>query len=420
MSRISIRMVILAILILVLIRFLGPVYQFSAHQGELPMWPIGWTHLPEEAAPERQNVLNPDYESAGQQALKIMHQHRERIGAPAVSAAVAVDGEQVWAGAVGWADIEQRTPVTPETRFRIGSTSKALTATALARLVDQRVIDLDTPLENYIEPLPNPDWAPITARQLASHMAGIPHYGENTDWRGLYRTVALQTQYRDIRDAVALFDGSELLFEPGTDFEYSSLGTVLLGALMSHAADQPFRALMNELVFQPLGMESTIAAPKKAPEDSLLATFYYRDLDRDGDRYREWRPVDLSHRLPGGGFASTPSDLVRLGAAQLDDGFIAPATRTEFWKPQILANGEVNEQGYAIGWRWREWEIEGAGVVRNANHGGVSRGAQCWLLVFPDQNMAIAFVINARTDGFHEFGHRLYEELFRAFALNSS
>ena len=416
MSRITIGIIVLAIMLFALVRLMWPVYEFYAHRGELPMGPTGWVVLPDEIPPDRQNVLNPLFEAAGQQALEILHQQRERIGTPAISAAVAVDGELFWAGAAGWADIKNLTPVTPETQFRIGSTSKALTATALARLVDQDMIDLDTPIEAYFDSLPNPDWTPITARQLASHTAGIPHYGGNSDRVGLYRSIALQTHYRDMRDAVAVFDGSELLFEPGTDFEYSSLGTVLLGAAMSHAADKPFRTLMDELVFDPLAMQSTIVAPKKAPEGSSLATFYYRDNAGNNHRYREWRPVDLSHRLPAGGFASTPSDLVRLGAAQLDDGFISPATRAEFWIPQVLADGEVNEQGYAIGWRWREWEVDEFGMVRNANHGGVSRGSQSWLLVFPDYNMAIAFVINIRTESFHEFGHELYEELFRTFA----
>ena len=402
-----------AVLALVLAIWLWPVYQFYAHKDGWPISLFGWLDMPTDA-PGIQQLMDSRYAQAGDRAIQILIDYRSSIGVPAVSAAVAIDGEIVWAGAAGWADLKTAKPATPETVFRIGSTSKALTATALGRMVDQELIDIDAPISSYLVELPNPVWADITARQLASHMAGIPHYADNRDWSGLYQTVALRRHYPDVRDAVSLFDGSPLLFSPGTDFEYSSLGTVLLGAVMSGAAGKPYRQLMQEQVFDPLDMTSTLVAPKRAQPDAALATFYYRR----NDRYREWRPVDLSHRLPGGGFASTPSDLVRLGAAQLDESYIAAATRNEFWTPQVLASGEVNEQGYGLGWRWREWDIENVGLVRNANHGGVSRGSQSWLLVFPDYNMAIAFMINTRTDSFHEFGHRLYEELFRAFAMS--
>lgn len=388
-----------------------PVYEFYSHRGEAPLPPFGWLEM-EGKAPSVQELSNSKYKEAGDRALDIIAIHRETIGAPAFSAAVSVDGELVWAGASGWADIQSSTPAIPQTVFRIGSTSKALTATALARLVDKGQIDLDTPISQYLSELPNPEWADITPRQLASHMAGLPHYKENRDWAGLYQTIALQTHYSDVKDAVEVFDESPLLHAPGTDFYYSSLGTVLLGAVMSEAAGKPYRVLMRDEVLQPLNMSATIVAPGKTPKAGTLATFYYRQ----DNLYREWRPVDLSHRLPGGGFAATPSDLVRLGAAQLDESYISKPTREAFWTPQQLSDGKVNEQQYAIGWRWREWEVEGVGMARNANHGGVSRGAQSWLLVFPDYNMSIAFSINSKTEEFHDFGH-IYEDIFREFAL---
>lgn len=388
-----------------------PIYGFYAHQGEAPFPPWGWIEM-EGDAPASQNVIDPKFAEAGANVLAAMEAQREKIGAPAMTAAVAVDGEVVWQGAAGWADIASKKPASAETILRIGSTSKAVTATALARLVDKGVIDLDAPITEYMPDLPNPEWAKITPRMLASHMAGVPHYGDNQDGAGKYKTGTLRTHYDDVRDALEIFDESPLRFEPGSDFEYSSLGTVLLGAVMSEAAGKPYRQIIEEEVIKPAGMTSTIVAPKRAGANSDLATFYYHE----GERYRVWRPIDLSHRLPGGGWASTSTDLVRMGVKNLDESYISRQTREAFWTPQRLNSSEVNEQDYAIGWRWREYEIEGVGLARNANHGGVSRGAQSWLLVFPDYNMAIAFNINSKTDEFREFG-MFYETIFREFAL---
>ncbi|MCG8433356.1 MAG: beta-lactamase family protein [Gammaproteobacteria bacterium] len=398
--------------VLVVVWLVWPIYGFYSHRDALPISPFGWLDIPAEN-PTAQDLKNPDYAGAGTNALKILSQHRENIGAPAISAAVAVRGEIVWAGASGWADIESKTPATPQTRFRIGSTSKALTATALARLVDAGFIQLDSPISQYLDDLPNPEWGVITPRQLASHMAGLLDYKRNRDWFGLYQTMALQTHYDNVRGSLNVFDGSPLLFEPGTDFLYTSFSTVLLGAVLGGAAEMSYLDVMQNQVFGPNNMTATIIAPENSGGTENIATFYKRDKQRSG-KVRPWRAVDLTHRLPGGGFASTSSDLVKLGSAWLDENYIAASTREEFWTPQILANGKVNPQNYALGWRYREYEVEEVGVLRNANHGGVSRGAQSWLLVFPDYEMAVAFNINSKTDEFVEFGI-LYKDLAREF-----
>ena len=399
---------IAALLIAVLSWLIAPVWGFFAHNGEAPFTPLGWTQMPEGEAPAMQILHDERYGEAGTQTLAAMEAWRARIGAPSYSAAVSVGGELVWEGATGWSDLAAEEAVSTEDLYRIGSTSKAITAIALARLVDRGVIDLDAPISTYIDTLPNPAWGEITARQLASHTAGIPHYDGVGETVGLYQMLTLRTHFDDIRDAVSQFDESDLLFEPGEGFNYSSLGTVLLAAVMSEAANMSYREIMRREVFEPAGADHTIVAPR-APGDPMVGLYY-----QEGERYRIWRPVDLSHRLPGGGWASTPSQLVMMGALMLDEEFISPQTRDAFWTPQSLNNGETNEQDYAIGWRWREWEIEGVGPMRNANHGGVSRGSQSWMMVLPDYDMVIAFNMNAKTDPFWDFGG-FYEEIARNF-----
>ncbi len=400
---------IFVLILLSLLWMAWPVYGFYAHRGAVPMVPIGWVTLPDGEAPAVQEALDPGFQHAGDDALARMSAYRAEIGAPAMSAAVAIGGEVVWRGAVGWADIRSGRPATPDTIFRVGSTSKAITATALARLVDRGIVNLDAPISSYFDDLPNQAWAEITPRQLASHMSGLPHYELNSDWVGLYRTVALQDHYANISDALDIFDESQLLSEPGTEFYYSTLGTVLLGATMSEAAGIPYRQIVAEEVIDPLDLGSIMVAPARSGGD--LATFYYRE----GERYRPWRRVDLSHRLPGGGWAATPSDLAQMGIMHLNADYITAETREAFWTPQQLSNGETNEQDYAVGWRWREWDVEGVGISRNANHGGVSRGSQAWLLVFPEFDMAIAITMNANTEEFAEFG-LLFREILQAFA----
>lgn len=377
---------------------LSPVYGFYAHKGALPLPPTGWQPLPEDTPATHTHAATVTRESADA-ALARLAAHRDRIGAPAITAAVARGGEIVWTGAVGWADLKSHRPASADTAFRIGSTSKAVTATVFARLVDEKTLTPDTTVASLMTPLPNAAWSDITLRQLASHSAGLPHYKENTDLGGLYRSIALNRHYTDVRDAVSVFDSSDLLFEPGSDFSYSTLGTVLLGAALSDATDQTYRALVREHIARPLGLGSLAPAPRRGTADNGVATSYLVD----GTRYRRWRPVDLSHRLPGGGFVATSSDLARLGSAWLDERYVSAPTRNEFWTHQALSDGTLNEQHYALGFRVSERDFDGVGTYLQANHGGVSRGAQSWLMIVPGLDLAVAININRKTERFGDF-----------------
>jgi len=392
---------------------LAPVYQFFAHNGDVPMPPWGYLTIPADS-PSFSEVEDEQFVQAAKTAIDVLQKHRQSINSPGISAAVAIDGKLVWAGGAGWADLVAGKPINKNTQFRIGSTSKALTSTLLARLVQENVLDLDTPLSEFYIGHLNPNWQHITVRQLASHMAGIPHYGESTEWTGLYRFMTINTRYENVLDAVHLFDDSELLFAPGEDFSYSSLGTVLLSAVIQEAGNASYQQLMQTYVLSPLHMEHTSPEPRIGEASADRARFYWRS-DESKAVVRPWREVDLSHRLAGGGFISTPSDLVKLGQGFIDNSFIEEDVRRQFWTVQTLNNGEANEQHYAIGWRVPSFDYgEGIDELLTANHGGVSRGSQSWLMVIPALNMAIAVNMNARTETFWDFGS-VSTELARVF-----
>jgi CubicO group peptidase (beta-lactamase class C family) len=398
MRNISYKKISLLVGTMVFIWLVSPIYQFLAYEGKVPMWfPV------DIAAPDtypQTTAFSAHLQSTS--ALELLAQHRERIHAPAISAAVAVDGKIVWAGAVGWENIEQQIPATDSTQFRIGSTSKVVTATLLAKLFQEGKIDLDKPISKYASNLPNPQWKSITPRQLASHSSGLPDYLDNYgDLWGMHYLFKLDKRYASVKESLEVFDGTSLLFTPGSQFHYTSFNTVLQSAVLESVAGEPFLSVMRNSIFKPLGMNATGAEYELSPPNSL-ATFYW---NKDGKypAFRVWQKVDLSHRLAGGGFISTPSDMAKLGSAWLNDAFITPNTRRLFWQPQQLTDGSINPQKYALGWRWAEYD-DGKGIIKNANHGGVSRGSQSWLMVIPERNMVVAVMINANVEEFWDFG----------------
>ncbi|HDZ07836.1 serine hydrolase domain-containing protein [Pseudohongiella sp.] len=364
-----------------------PVYGFIAETNAALRNPWAWQAVP--AADNCQSSpVDDDWASTSDKACELLLEHQARIHAPSLSAAVAIDGKLVWSAATGWSDLAAMTPATPDTLYRIGSTSKPVTGTLLARLIDAGLVTLDEPIGGYDDTLPNPDWHSLTLRQLASHTAGLPEYATKRDWRGVYHSMALREPHDNVRQSLSLFDGSPQRYAPGTDFEYSSFGALLIASTLQAAAGQPFEALIQQSVLAPLALES----PRADQAVADRARFY----QLDGNRAQPWRAVDLSNKLPGGGFMSRPKDLVRLGSAWLDPSFISPQTREQFWTQQTLNNGEINEQGYALAWRWNE-------AGKFAHHGGVSKGAMTWLAVYPEQSLVIALSINTTLAEFAEF-----------------
>lgn len=306
---------------------------------------------------------------------------RDSVAALALSGysiAVAVDGRIVWSEGFGWADIENRVPLTPRTRLRIGSVSKPLTATAVALLVERGRLDLDAPVQRYVPDFPVKRW-PITTRQLGGHLAGVRHYAGDE--------MMSMRAYPTVHAGLAMFRDDSLLHEPGTKFLYSSHGWNLISAVVEGASGEAFLPFMRANVLEPLGMKETIA---EYP-DSIIpnrARFYVRD---GMEPYRNAPYVDNSYKWAGGGFLSTTEDLVRFGSAMLRPGFLSAASHAWLFTSQRTTSGE--ETGYGFGW---SVERDAAGrLVRQ--HSGGSVGANAMLLVYPETRVVVAVLGNTNT-----------------------
>ena len=295
--------------------------------------------------------------------------------APGVSVAVGLEGTIVWSEGFGYADVESRTPVWSETKFRIGSVSKSLTAAALGLLHERELLDLDAPVQKYVPSFPEKRW-PITVRQLAGHLAGIRHYN-GTEFLSNRR-------YDTVLEGLEIFQNDTLLFEPGTRYSYSSYGWNLLSAAVEGASGARFLRFMRQDVFQVLGMTHTVADHT----DSIIphrTRFYERT--RDGLIVNA-PYVDNSYKWAGGGFLSTPEDLLTFAFAQLNGGFLKPETIDILWTSQRTRDGA--ETGYGIGWFVARDEKVGKLVW----HAGGSVGGTTFLLIYPERHAAIAIVGN--------------------------
>lgn len=327
---------------------------------------------------------SPEWANAVEQARQIVRAGLTDQNLPGLSLAVGVRGTVVWTEGFGWADLEKQAPVSPETRFRTGETSKALTSAAVGLLLEKNKLNLDEEIHTYVPDFPKKQW-PVTLRQLMAHVAGIRDDAGDEAWLEPCDQTA---------DGLKLFAGDALLFEPGTKHQPSSYSWILVsGAIEAAAPGQSFFAFMRSQVFEPLGMRSTRPdSVREAIPDR--ATFYFPRFSGD-PRYGPdpAREGDHSCYAGGGAFLSTPSDLVRFGMAFNGGTWLQPATVQVLQTEQQLKSGE--KTGYGLGWTLETHPLGGK-PARMAGHGtkGDFIGGTTYLATFPEHGIAVAVMTN--------------------------
>ena len=326
----------------------------------------------------------PKWADAVEQGRQIVRAGLIEQNLPGLSVAVGVGGDIVWAEGFGWADLENRVPVAPDTRFRIGTASTALTSAAVGLLLEKGRLKLDDEIQTYVPAFPKKQW-PVTLRQLMGHLAGVRNDGGDEG-------PLLSAHCERPVDGLQPFAERSLLFEPGTQYRYSSYGWILVSAAVEAAADEPFLTFMRKQIFEPLGMDDTRADSATEPIPDR-ATFYFPRFAAD-PRYglHLMREIDYSCYAGSSVFLSTPSDLVRFGMAINSGKLLQPATVQLLQTSQRLASGE--ETGYGLGWDLETVALAGE-QTRLVGHDGESLGGMvASLMTFPEHGIVVSVTSN--------------------------
>jgi CubicO group peptidase (beta-lactamase class C family) len=218
----------------------------------------------------------------------------EKFAAPGLSVGVWADGAETYA-AHGVTSLEEPQPITRDTLYSVGSTSKPFTATALMHLVAQGKVDLDAPIRRYLPELtlPNEQWtARITVLNLLNHTAGL-------DWR-----LIVDTGDGDdaLADFIARLSGLEQIAAPGTRASYSQVGFSIIARIIEKVTGMTFERAVQTLVLEPLGLANTLYA---LDEITARPVAWGHNADSNGELVlaRQWK--DNRANNGGGGVASS-------------------------------------------------------------------------------------------------------------------
>jgi D-alanyl-D-alanine carboxypeptidase len=231
---------------------------------------------------------------------------------------VAKNGKPVFAQAYGLADREHNIPNTLQTRFSIASMNKMFTGVAIMQLVQAGKLKLDDPLGNYLTNYPNKELAAkVTIGELLTNTGGTGDiWGPEYDKHRL--------ELRTLQDYINLYGNRPLRFEPGSRWEYSNYGFILLGAVIEKVSGQSYYDYVHEHIYVPAGMSSTGSEPEdqSIPNRSIGYTKMGAVMGTDA-----WHPTTgtLSYRgtSAGGGY-STVGDLLAFANALLENKLLDP------------------------------------------------------------------------------------------------
>ena len=305
-------------------------------------------------------------------------------GIPGAVVGFVVDGRPGDVHAFGLADVASGRPMTVDTRFQVGSVTKPVTTTLVARLAAEGVLSFDDPLSKHLE-LPE-ELGAITLRELAQHRSGLPREAVNRRDLPNSPSVMLPMSQEELLEGLPATSRARDVREA----RYSNLGFAVLGAAASEAAGAPFDRLVSERVLKPLGMRrSGVFLGDETPEG--LASCYWPE---DGElRAREpWR---FGSACAFSGLVSTAGDLTRFLSAWLaaDDRFLAKATRDALATP---TQPPTPTDGLAPATGWFVASLPGG--LQALAHGGEVDGHSAMIACFPKLRTGIVVLCNRGGD----------------------
>ncbi|WNG22221.1 beta-lactamase family protein [Cystobacter fuscus] len=246
----------------------------------------------------------------------------------------------------GLADAEAHVPVTPRTRFEVGSISKWVASIVVLKLVDQGKLSLDAPITTYLPDYRADTGAQLTLRRLMSHSSGVPnqiiaaHKADPSIGR-----VELEQM-----EAVRRYASGDLAFQPGEAWDYSHSNWIIVKALVERVSGKSYAVLVRDFLTRPLGLKHSGIHSGDLSKVPDMARGYAR-LTPTPERKVSPTPDFMAM---AGGYSTTAEDLLKLMDGVLDGKVLTPASR------EALMTVLVPEQHYALGGRTRLEKIAGA------------------------------------------------------------
>jgi CubicO group peptidase (beta-lactamase class C family) len=321
-----------------------------------------------------QTAQSPTATDVAAAVERLVPQFLSNDGPSAVSIAVVRNGDTLRTGGWGQADRKNRIMATAVTTYRIGSITKQFTAAAILRLVERRRLGLEDRVDSHLPDVPDA-WRSVTIEQLLNHTSGIPDFTEIGErWTRHWKDAMLPA------GLLSLVARDKLAFAPGSAWQYSNTGYVLLGMVVERMYGQPYKDVIESEFSRPLALGHT-----RVCEDDAGANGQAIGYARDGNSFDVAGYRHVSHWFGGGGLCSTVADLASWNAALHGGRVLAPETVKMMTTPRGAAVG----RGYGFG--VMSTVVSGH---REISHSGQFAGFSAFNAWYPEQALSVTVLTN--------------------------
>ncbi len=322
-------------------------------------------------------------EYAGYRISQVMEQKH----LPSFAVALIDDQDTIWQETFGLANLEKNQPAESDTVYRLWSVAKAFTAVETLRLVEDGLVDLDTPITEYIPDFALqsrfPDSKPITIRSILTHRSGLPRNG--CHWIDLNPNV--------LADLVASLADCYQVYPVGYRYKYSNVGFNLLGYLVEKIRDEPFPVYLRDELFLPIGMENSAFLRSHIPAQLEVAPGY----EFYEGEYYPYEQGDITN-VASGNLYATLEDVGKFVKFIFRDG---EANGEQLIAPEILHEMFVEQASSArdpqsMGLGWKTTRVLGSELLV-WHDGGPGEGTGALLAFLPERKLGVVLIANGIT-----------------------
>lgn len=296
---------------------------------------------------------------------------------PGIALLVARDGKIEYENGFGFADLANKTKITPQTKFRIGSITKQFIASAIMKLQEDGKISLNDRLSKFFPEFPRGD--EVTIHHLLTHTSGIYSFTNKDSF--LIDVVKPITNEQELK----YFMNERYDFNPGDRYQYNNSGYFLLGYIIEKITGDKYGNYLKKTLFDPIGMTNTgVHTPKIQLTNEALG---YQKQNDKYDRALNW---NMDWAGGAGSLYSTVEDLYKWEEALFNNKVLSPESLKAATTPVKLNNGQeppAMKYGYGLGMT----DYRGMDVV---SHSGGLHGFISQLLRLPKEKLTVVMLTN--------------------------
>lgn len=292
---------------------------------------------------------------------------------------VAQNGEVLLSKGYNYANWELKVPNSSQTKFRISSINKPITATLIMMLVERGIIDLNSKLCAYFQDCPE-HWTDISIRNLLNHTSGIPEYTTLVD-------AGVDSQLpHGVNSLIELFKDEPLNFSPGESYQYSNSNYVLLGAVIEVVSNTFYDNFLQQTLLIPLGMENSGIDDQQLVLDERASGYEIIGRTLANAPY-----LNMTNAFATAGMYSTVEDLFLWDQALYSNQLLGEESQEMMYTPSFGTDGSGGE--YGLGWQLDEFQGH-----RIVGHTGRINGFRTYLGRYIDDGITIILLSNIETE----------------------